>query len=211
MLSVNLYAAIPFESSYRDEFSGFILGQMPSLMDNGLRGYCVFSPTGHAPVPFPGMPVDLPGTPSGKTYVACNMALMDKGFSDLANILTPLNNTIQTRFGGDGTIFTDGVKAYSSWLDWFEVNYDHTSAGGVGVLESWLLDKKSLTEDPKAVVEAFTAASKVYDGTMFFPIAGKGVQEAKPRGGSNAVNPGWRKAYIHFCKCGCRGTIQCVG
>jgi len=28
-------------------------------------------------------------------------------------------------------------------------------------------------------------------------VSGKGVHNAKPRGGSNAINPAWRKAYVH--------------
>ncbi|KAI9151441.1 6-hydroxy-D-nicotine oxidase-like protein [Paramyrothecium foliicola] len=195
---VNVYAAISATSPASKEFLGFVLGEIPALMDAGLRGYCVVSPHGNAPYPYPSMPIELPGTPSGKTYIACVMMLLNGGPSAVDKILKPLNETIQKRFLGSGELFTDGMQSYDNWIDWFNVDYDQTQAGGSGVVNSWLLDRKTLEEDPNALVEAITAVAKPYDGTLFFPIAGKGVHHAKPRGGSNAVNPGWRKAYVHL-------------
>ena len=35
----------------------------------------------------------------------------------------------------------------------------------------------------------------------FYLLGGKGVADAVPRGGSDAVNPAWRKAVVHAGSC----------
>ena len=48
-----------------------------------------------------------------------------------------------------------------------------------------------------ALKEAIQAATEPNGMIDFYLLGGKGVRDAKPRGGSSAVNPGWRKALIH--------------
>lgn len=60
---------------------------------------------------------------------------------------------------------------------------------------SWLLPAETLTHN-----EDFGDALKTFmgdAGARFYMVSGKGVWDAVPRGGSDAVNPAWRKALIH--------------
>lgn len=85
--------------------------------------------------------------------------------------------------------------------------YGDVSVAGVNkVVGSWLLPPETLTNN-----EDFGDALKTFmgdEGARLYMISGKGVWNAEPRGGSDAVNPSWRKALIHAgeflifgCKC----------
>lgn len=79
---------------------------------------------------------------------------------------------------------------YSLFLE-----YADTSSAGVDkVVGSWLLPSETLTEDAMhdALID-FVGMS----GARLYMVSGKGVWDAEPRAGSNAVNPAWRKALIH--------------
>lgn len=74
---------------------------------------------------------------------------------------------------------------------------DDTGAGVDKVVGSRLLPPETLTDD------AFSGALKDFlgaKGGRLYMVSGKGVWDAKPRGGSDAVNPAWRKALIHAGK-----------
>lgn len=74
---------------------------------------------------------------------------------------------------------------------------DDSVAGVDKVVGSWLLPPKTLTEDTlsHALVD-FVGES----GARLYMVSGKGVWDAEPRGGFDAVNPAWRKALIHAGK-----------
>lgn len=74
---------------------------------------------------------------------------------------------------------------------------DASTAGVDKVVGSWLLPEESLTDDAlgDALID-FVGES----GARLYMVSGRGVWNAKPRGGSDAVNPAWRKALIHAGK-----------
>lgn len=85
------------------------------------------------------------------------------------------------------TIFPD---LYNVFLEYA----DSQTAGLDKVVGSWLLPPETLTDD------ALLDALKTFlgdAGGRFYMVSGKGVWDAEPRGGSDAVNPAWRKALIH--------------
>lgn len=65
---------------------------------------------------------------------------------------------------------------------------------------SRLLDKDVLTKDLDALSEALKPALLDDGWLATYLVAGKGVNEAKPCGGGNAVHPARRKAYVHARK-----------
>lgn len=88
-----------------------------------------------------------------------------------------------------GTTFDD------FWA-WYKDNNGPLDAGFDGILGSRLLDRKSLTGNRTALKEALIVAPG--EGPLLSHlVSGKGVHYAKIPGGSNAVNPAWRSAYIH--------------
>ena len=62
---------------------------------------------------------------------------------------------------------------------------------------SWLLPPETLTDD--ALIDALVKFLGDSGGGLYM-VSGKGVWDAKPRGGGDAVNPAWRKALIHAGK-----------
>ncbi|CAH0018225.1 unnamed protein product [Clonostachys rhizophaga] len=186
---INLFAGIPANSTRRDEFLSFMLNKVPDLLDSGLRGYCFLNPLG--------LPMPIPGLPDGMASFSGALILINKGPEAVYEILAPINATVQERFGGEAGIYSEGVKSYNKWLDWFDVNYDSGTTGGTALMVSRLIDRAPLKDKSDETTQALITAAKAAGLISFYPLGGKGVNEAVPRGGSNSVNPGWRKAYVH--------------
>jgi hypothetical protein len=88
-------------------------------------------------------------------------------------------------------------QTYPDFWAWYNVNNGPLDAGYDQYLGSRLLDEKALTHNLTALAEAFRAATPLGGVTSVYLVGGHGVINAKPRGGSNAVNSAWRKAYVH--------------
>jgi hypothetical protein len=89
------------------------------------------------------------------------------------------------------------TRQYDNFLDYFEVNHDQGGAGYHGYLASRLFDRQSLTGDTDALRGAISDILTTHGGLNPFLVTGKGVQEADPRGGGNAVNPSLRNSFVH--------------
>ncbi|KAK5999244.1 VAO-type flavoprotein oxidase [Cladobotryum mycophilum] len=168
----------------------YMMSQIPGLMKQGLSGYNLI--TGGIPNPFP-----MPGLPKELAGLLGTCILQDVDDPEAANkLFKPINDTIKERWGGKVVFYTN-LTQYDSWLGWYNENYDMGQAGGSSFIVSRLLDGETLTGDPKKLTAALKSATKASGSMSAFMVAGKGVQDAKPRGGSNAINPAWRKAYVH--------------
>jgi hypothetical protein len=80
-------------------------------------------------------------------------------------------------------------ETYPDFWAWWNVNPQGSeSAGGDILIGSRLLDEKALSANLTALKEAIKIAGS--SGTLQpYLVAGRGVQNSKPRGGSNAINP----------------------
>ncbi|KAF4983056.1 hypothetical protein FZEAL_1456 [Fusarium zealandicum] len=164
--------------------------QIPYLSDSGLSGYLMATVDSPPPVPIPGLPERVAGL-MGKTII-----LDTQDTTKINRIFKPLNETIQKRWPGQVTLVVL-TQPYDSFMDWYSENFDDGQAGGSVYLISRLLDKKTLTSDLDALSNALKPIL-INDGWLgTYMVAGKGVINAKPRGGGNAVHPAWRKAYMH--------------
>ncbi|TVY92958.1 putative FAD-linked oxidoreductase [Lachnellula willkommii] len=111
----------------------------------------------------------------------------------LEDLWTPIYSHInatwanQTTTKATSTVFPN---LYSLFLQYA----DDSTAGVDKVVGSWLLPPEILTEDAMmpALVDFLGEA-----GGRLYMVSGRGVWDAQPRGGSDAVNPAWRKALIH--------------
>lgn len=140
-------------------------------------------------------PVDLPGSPEVISGAFGVFLLLDPATPDSwSELWAPITATVQERWGDEVQFFAlPGL--YPSFLAWFDDHYDRNTAGNSSYIVSRLLDEEALESEELA--QAVKAVTDRTAGLSAFLVAGKGVQEAVPRGGSNAVNPGWRKATVH--------------
>jgi hypothetical protein len=95
------------------------------------------------------------------------------------------------------------TTAYASRYQAALGSHDTSNAGADLVLGSRLLDAGSLTGNQTALKEAikgFTGTG-ANDGSSPFLLGGRGVWNAEPLGGGDAVCPAWRTSLVHFGKC----------
>jgi hypothetical protein len=185
-------ALVKPNSTYYSDIITHLVSQVPSMMDAGLSGYTYVARNMPKPVPIPGLPDTIDGM-----FGSC--MLQDDNIKDIDRIFSPLNDTLKKKWPGEVGLYTN-VAPFDSFLDWFDVNYDQQTAGNSSYLVSRLLDKKTLTSTSPKLTEALMAPIPYTSGFSVFMVGGKGVINAKPRGGGNAVNSAWRDAYVHSCK-----------
>ncbi|KAI6780469.1 FAD binding domain-containing protein [Emericellopsis cladophorae] len=190
-LSMVLFMAFTIpEAPFTLDLVTWAMSQTPYLSDSGLSGYLMATIDSPPPIPLPGVPERVAGL-MGKTII-----LDTHDPAKIDEIFRPLNETIQERWQGQVHLLTI-VQPFESFFDWYSENYDDGQAGGSTYLISRLLDKETVTGDLDALSNALEPIL-IDDGWLgTYLVAGKGVNEAKPRGGSNAVHPAWRKAYVH--------------
>ncbi|KAM0290507.1 hypothetical protein ACHAO9_004864 [Fusarium lateritium] len=179
------------EAPFKHDLLAYVLSQFPSLADAGLSGYSSLSPKTPNPAPSPGAPEEVAGIQG--IFVAQDV--QDPEY--IQNLFKPINETLQKRWPGFVQFFATNEK-YSSFLKWYDVYYDTGAAGESNYLVSRLLTRDSLERDEKALGYAVKEGSVPSSGMVAHLVAGKGVRDARPRGGSASVNPGWRKSYVHI-------------
>lgn len=111
----------------------------------------------------------------------------------LEDLWTPIHSHINATWANKTTTKATSTvfpNLYSLFLQYA----DDSTAGVDKVVGSWLLPPEILTEDAMmpSLVEFLGEA-----GGRLYMVSGRGVWDAQPRGGSDAVNPAWRKALIH--------------
>ncbi|KAI0965734.1 hypothetical protein F4678DRAFT_467282 [Xylaria arbuscula] len=163
---------------------GYIASQLPYIMEKDVSGYALFSPNLLSP----------DGNNSTLNYAGMGgefMILDTQDTSDMEAIWEP--NIAHVNATWPSAVSLIAVNPYPSFKSWFDVYYDQSPTGYDQYVGSRLLDENALTtHDSNELGQAFKLAS-----ASAYLVAGKGVQNAKPRGGSNSVTPTWRRAVVH--------------
>lgn len=181
------------EVPFAIDFVTWATSKIPYLADSGLSGYLLATVNSPPPVPLPGLPDAVAG-------LMGNTLILDTHDRDAIDaIFQPLNDTIQERWPEQVTLLVL-TQQFDTFMDWYSGNFDDGEAGGSVYLISRLLDKDVLTSDLETLSGALKPALLNGGWLGMYMVAGKGVNEAKPRGGGNAVHPAWRKAYVHARK-----------
>ncbi|SPQ19540.1 17c0ff80-6478-469b-8018-7a82ef6159b7 [Thermothielavioides terrestris] len=164
----------------------YVLSNFPSFGDQGLSGYSYFSPAITDP--------DLGGNTTIGGFIM-SAALRDSSPEAMSRLWDPVLAHINATWPG---LFRAIPRpaSYPSFLAWYRDHYDQSTAGADIYLGSRLLDKAALTADP---AKTAAALQRWCNGSVAeaFLVSGKGVFDARPRGGGNAVLPAWRKSYVH--------------
>lgn len=169
------------DATYIWDMVGYLLSQYPYLDSKGISGYSVFSTN----FTYPGS--TLSGVGMAGSWIILDTQDINEMQSIWAPILDHINNT------WPNISMTLNPQPYSTFQDWFSAHYDQYSAGYDGWAGSHLLDAESMTRNATAVGQAFNVPIDSYA----YLVAGQGTRDAKPRGGSDAVNPSWRRTVAH--------------
>jgi len=166
----------------------YILSQYPALAAQGIGGYTTLAPNttvdgvqaGEFSGSF-GIPVLYPSNTSASLTDA------------VKQIFSHLNATYPNEF-----VFSISPVTYPDFYSWWSFSNGPHYAGYDLLAGSWLLPEESLTANLTALKIALQNSMPPGGGGNAYLVSGKGVWDALPRGGSDAVNPAWRKALIHF-------------
>ncbi|KAI1154079.1 FAD-binding domain-containing protein [Nemania diffusa] len=161
---------------------GYIASQLPYLVSKDVSGYAFFSYNAIVP--------GNNGTGSLSGLIGEFMILDTQDIKDMQAIWQPIFTHIRTTW--PATVIIESLSPYPSFQSWFSVFYDKGAAGYNHYVGSRLLDEKALTFNSTTLGKVFKAS-----GASAYLVAGKGVRDGKPRGGSLPVNPTWRKAVVH--------------
>jgi hypothetical protein len=170
------------------DMMAYVLSQFPSLGDSGLSGYSFLFSS------FPN-PFDNSSTPVPVSGMFLILTLQDQPPTTIDTVLNPLLTHLNATFPSFALITIP--EEHPSFSAWYESHYDTSAAGANILIGSHLLPRSALTSNLTASASALREfVSPLGFGTAYL-VSGKGVHSATPRGGSNAVNPGWRTAYVH--------------
>ncbi|RGP69085.1 6-hydroxy-d-nicotine oxidase [Fusarium longipes] len=178
------------EAPFKYDLLAYVLSQFPSLADAGLSGYSSLSPRVANPSPAPGAPKEV----AGISGIFTAQDVKDPEY--IYKLFKPINETLQKRWPGL-VEFTAKSERYPSFLKWYDVYFDQGAAGETNYIVSRLLTKNSLEKDEPKLSRALEQGCLPSGGMIAHLVSGKGVRNAKPRGGSVAANPGWRDTYVH--------------
>jgi len=168
----------------------YMLSQYPYLAENGVSGY---------PYMYPSYPVSA--TEAVAVYEATwHDHHSPYGNSNLSATFDPIISYINTTY--PGISITNTTKYYTTRYQAALGSHDISSAGDDLVLGSRLLDSETLSGNQTALKTALMGFAGTGTGSSAGPflLGGRGVWDAVPRGGSDAVNPAWRKALAHVGK-----------
>ncbi|PFH62848.1 hypothetical protein XA68_11629 [Ophiocordyceps unilateralis] len=190
VLGIHWVVGIEAQDARASELAPDLLSKLPDAIDAGLLGWTAIADNVLNPVPVAGSPVA--GNVSGLYGV--NAVLDTNDAADAHRVLKPLADVIQAKWKGKAKLWME-TTPYPSYLAYVTGVYA-PRPGGYGWWEvSRLLDKKTLSGDTKALGRALQAVKSNRGNLFAMTLAGKGVQEVKPPGGGNSVNPAWRVAY----------------
>jgi hypothetical protein len=170
----------------------YLLSQYPYLSNQGISGY----------------PYVLPEyeVAPGVYYALYNAKFHDHnspyGASNISAVFDPIFSHIKTTWGSSLIEFVNVTTYYHTRYEAHIANHDASVAGSDTVLGSRLLDAATLTGNQtalKAALKGFTSTGP-NAGSGPFLLGGRGVRDAVPRGGSDAVLPAWRTALAHVSK-----------
>jgi hypothetical protein len=163
----------------------YFFSQYPSLSRQGISGYQGIYPKS------PNNPAY--GTMNGTFILPVHSpANTTESFTAaIGDLILHLNTTYPNAFQ-----FETSVATYAQFYDWW-YNPSPGFAGIDIIIGSRLLDEKALTADLSALKAALKVAIPPGGASVNFVAGGK-VRDVVPRGGSNALNPAWRKAVIHM-------------
>lgn len=189
-VSITLASALTEGDAFWDVITN-MLSKFPELSDQGISGYSNIAPNFTMPEwgitsPLNGfsalfsLPFLSPSNTSGTFTTAIDNFLSNATASHPQEVSTSVS-----------------FATYPNFWSYYKNGNGPLDAGTDVMLGSRLLDGEALTRNHTALKQAIMQATPPSSITEANLVAGKNVWNAQPRGGSDSVNPAWRKAYVH--------------
>lgn len=191
-VSVMLGAPVSSNDAYYDALTT-IFEESPDLGDLGISAY-FFSAANVSATDY-GLPIQ--GMING--FIGSFLLPLIDTANTSDSLLTAVNAVVAKAVKGSKDQLLTSVtdETFDDFWAWYKDHNGPLNAGTDGILGSRLLDRKSLTGNRTALREALISAAPGIGGIIGHLVSGKRVHNAKILGGSNAVNPAWRSAYMH--------------
>jgi hypothetical protein len=185
-----LAAPLPGSSAFWSATAS-VLSRLPSLSALGISGYTFIAPSFTSPTMNITSPVDA-------YYGTFNLPLRHPSNSS-ASLAAAIDDVFTAATAPYPGQFFKSVSShtYPDFYSWYAQNNGPLDAGYDVIVGSRLLDANALTANSSAVIEAFKTATPPGSSSQVLLVGGKGVRDAVPRGGSDSVNPAWRRALVH--------------
>lgn len=165
------------------------LSQYPVLAEVGLAGYGDIQPN-----------VSIDGINFGGFQGGFILPVLSPSntTASIAAAIDPILEHINATWPGYFQFATNAIT-FPSFYDWWAIGNGPDWAGVDIMVGSRLLPAEALTANLTALKIALQGFvnPQSEDISVDF-VSGKGVWNAVPRGGSDSVNPAWRKAVIHM-------------
>lgn len=181
---------LPGNENYLDPVAS-VFAHYPALGDQGITAYTFVVKN------FTSQALDIPIGVSGVAGIFFLHALHPENTTDsLTTLLQKIADDAIAPFPPGQFQTSITPKSYPDFWGWYENNNGPLDAGFDQELGSRLLDSKALT-NATALKEMFNTVVPEGGLLSMFLVSGKGVHNAQPRGGGNAVNPAWRTSFVH--------------
>ncbi|KAI1122431.1 hypothetical protein F5Y10DRAFT_254122 [Nemania abortiva] len=172
----------PNEEPWVPDMIGYLASQLPYLVSKDVSGYAFFSYNAKI----------ANGSNSTVSYsgMGAEVMIMDtQDINDMYAIWDPIFAHVNATW--PVTPYAT-LAPYPTFQSWFSVYYDKAAAGYNQYVGGRLLDEKAFSMNSSALGKVFMSATP-----SAYLVAGKGVRNAKPRGGSISVTPAWRRTVAH--------------
>lgn len=166
--------------------------RLPTLSDQGAMGYYYFEQDA-------GLQNRSTSASIYGTFIFPN-----KNSSAVEAITNPLEDSLRGATWAKDRIYVGSkTNHFDNFLGYWAATNPAESVGTSTRYVSWLLDRPALEQNLTKLETVFrenTPSPWIWVGHL---VAGRGVKNAKPAGGSDSVLPAWRRAYAHICKSSC--------
>jgi hypothetical protein len=199
--NLDFFITSPTTNSDLFDMVAYVLGQFPTLAAAGISGYpSVFQNQASGSTWVSGMQgrVIMTNNNNNNSSSSSSNTSFSGAEEDILAVLQPVFDGVEENWPGVFTVAAN-TRTYDSFHAWYADCYDGSPSGYSHVMGSRLLDETALAADPAAVRDAMRKFAAGGHATVYI-VSGKGVWEAEPRGGGNAVSPGWRRAIVHASK-----------
>ncbi|KAK5174977.1 uncharacterized protein LTR77_000113 [Saxophila tyrrhenica] len=190
-ISTGLYTFSYNTTSDSDTFwamTAYFHSQLPRLSKAGLFSYYFVYPL-------------MPGVKNESTQGMVAGEFLDPGLTatEMQKIVAPMEAELNAADWGDPVYKGGLADEHPDFSAFWAKNNAPQDAGISGKLGSRLLDKKALTSDMAKLKASLRTSTPVPWSILGHLVAGAGTHSPPDGipGSSNAVGPGWRKAYAH--------------